>query len=110
MPPCASLISTLTVTLVTVRERRGVDGFDVEIGGDRLKVVSMPSVSSGALDMLTVTEREVALDVITGLSNDEIAQKRGRAPRTIANQLASLYQKLGIRSRAELTVLVLGES
>ena len=35
------------------------------------------------------------------LSNTEIARTRGTSARTVANQVASLFRKLGIRSRAE---------
>jgi DNA-binding NarL/FixJ family response regulator len=55
---------------------------------------------------LSPAEREVARDAVDGRSNAEIAQRRGRTVRTIANQLASIYRKLGVGSRAELAVLV----
>ena len=80
---------------------RGVDCFEVVIGGERLVVTSMPVVP-GDLSTLTPAERAVARDAIAGLSNAEIAKKRRRAIRTIANQLASIYRKLGVGSRAEL--------
>lgn len=51
---------------------------------------------------LTPTEREVARLVATGASNAEIARQRGRAERTIANQVSSILRKLGLASRAEL--------
>jgi DNA-binding CsgD family transcriptional regulator len=51
---------------------------------------------------LTEAEREVAALAAAGVSNGEIARGRGRAPRTVANQLASVFRKLGVASRAEL--------
>jgi DNA-binding CsgD family transcriptional regulator len=51
---------------------------------------------------LTPAERRVALALLEGLSNAEIACLRGSSPRTVANQIASLYRKVGVRSRAEL--------
>lgn len=51
---------------------------------------------------LTPAERDVAASVLAGASNAEIAQQRGTTTRTIANQLASVFQKLGVESRAEL--------
>jgi DNA-binding NarL/FixJ family response regulator len=51
---------------------------------------------------LTAAERAVAAAAAAGLSNREIADERGVSERTVANQLAAIYQKLGINSRAEL--------
>jgi DNA-binding NarL/FixJ family response regulator len=88
------------------RARAG-DQFEIDLDGDALVVISVPVASNPtSLDMLTRSERSVALDAVTGLSNAAIARKRRRAPRTIANQLASIYRKLGISSRAELARLV----
>jgi DNA-binding CsgD family transcriptional regulator len=51
---------------------------------------------------LTSAEREVALLALAGKSNNEIAEARHCSVRTVANQLQSVFRKLGIRSRAEL--------
>ncbi|HKY63372.1 MAG TPA: helix-turn-helix transcriptional regulator [bacterium] len=51
---------------------------------------------------LTPAERRVALALLQGLSNREIGDLRGSSPRTVANQIASIYRKMGVRSRAEL--------
>lgn len=40
--------------------------------------------------------------VLQGKSNREIALERGVAERTVANQLASAFRKLGVSSRYEL--------
>jgi DNA-binding NarL/FixJ family response regulator len=86
-------------------QRRGVDRFELDLPGEQLVVVSVPTATE-ILEMLSPTERDIAHDVLAGLSNAAIARKRGRAPRTIANQLASLYRKLAIGSRAELAALM----
>ena len=51
-----------------------------------------------------VTESEwlVGLLVVAGHSNASIAAVRGVSPRTVANQLASLYRKLGVGPRSQL--------
>jgi DNA-binding NarL/FixJ family response regulator len=49
---------------------------------------------------LTDAEREVATLVYDGLSNADIADRRGTATRTVANQLASIFDKLDVDSRA----------
>ncbi len=57
--------------------------------------------------LLTSTETEITRDVLAGLSNADIARKRGTAVRTIANQVASIYRKLQVRSRLELSLYAL---
>jgi DNA-binding CsgD family transcriptional regulator len=81
--------------------RLGVDVFRVAFGGEELLVVSLPSTR---LDVsgLTAAERAVASDAALGLSNLEIARRRRRSQRTIANQLASAFRKLGVSSRSGL--------
>ena len=71
------------------------------LGTEDLVVLSWPH-SDAALTALTEAERAVALLANEGLSNTEIAQVRGVSARTIANQLASVFAKLGIGSRVEL--------
>lgn len=71
-------------------------------------VFSYPIEDAGP--KLTDAERQVALRLLAGQSNAEIAEARGCAVRTICNQIQSLYRKLGVSSRAELaaTMPVLG--
>lgn len=54
------------------------------------------------LATLTTSERTVAGLAARGWSNGRIARERGVSLRTIANQLTSIYRKLGIRDRHEL--------
>jgi DNA-binding NarL/FixJ family response regulator len=77
----------------------------VEIGAGNYVLLSFPRARD-VLDALTAAERHVALAVLAGLSNGEVAQMRGSSPRTIANQVATIFRKLAVRSRAELAVLV----
>lgn len=58
---------------------------------------------------LTPAEAHVAQLAAAGHSNRAIADLRGTAERTVANQLASIFRKLDVASRADL-VLVLGEA
>jgi DNA-binding NarL/FixJ family response regulator len=81
--------------------RRNLDVFRVARGDEVVLVISW----SGArldLGVLTEAERAVACDAVRGLSNLQIAKRRNRAPRTVANQLASAFRKLGVSSRADL--------
>lgn len=53
-------------------------------------------------DALTRAEREVARAILRGHSNAKIAADRQRSLRTVANQVAVIFRKLGVSSRAEL--------
>jgi DNA-binding CsgD family transcriptional regulator len=80
--------------------------------GNSLLVLSVP-VGDEPLFVqrgLTPGERQVVRLAAEGLSNAAIARRRGRSPRTVANQLAAAYRKLGITSRRELQALREGRS
>jgi DNA-binding NarL/FixJ family response regulator len=57
------------------------------------------------IESLTAAESEVARYLLEGRSNAEIARRRGSSERTVANQVSSVFRKLGVRSRLELLVL-----
>jgi DNA-binding CsgD family transcriptional regulator len=52
--------------------------------------------------VLTAAEREIVGGVVDGQSNAEIARRRRRSVRTVANQLAAIFRRLGVGSRLEL--------
>jgi DNA-binding CsgD family transcriptional regulator len=54
---------------------------------------------------LSSAESDVARHVLEGRSNSEIAALRRCSTRTVANQVASLFRKLGVRSRLEFVAL-----
>lgn len=58
-------------------------------------------IDNGAA-LLTAAEREVAAAILEGKSNAAIAKQRKSAVRTVANQVASIFRKLGVHSRGEL--------
>lgn len=60
------------------------------------------SFEASAAPTLTTVECGVAIAIARGLSNAEIAAERGVALRTVANQVASVFAKLDVSSRAEL--------
>jgi DNA-binding NarL/FixJ family response regulator len=51
---------------------------------------------------LTPAEREVIDAVLAGCPVSVIAERRGVSPRTVVQQTGNAYEKLGVRSRAEL--------
>jgi DNA-binding CsgD family transcriptional regulator len=100
---------TASHDLSSVPPHRNLRIDKVRIGSDEYVVMSWPrDVESATLAALTAAERAVTKLVLSGKSNAEIARQRGTSPRTIANQLASLYRKLGVRSRRELSARFAG--
>jgi DNA-binding CsgD family transcriptional regulator len=79
----------------------------MKIGEDELAVISISMGALAELPDLTAAEFQVVERVLQGQSNHEIAQGRGTALRTVANQLASIFRKLGISSRTELMAAVM---
>ncbi len=78
-----------------------------ELGGVEYALLSYPLPPDTLDEGLTASERAIADLVLRGLSTAEISRRRRRAERTVANQIASLFRKLGVRSRRELTALFL---
>jgi DNA-binding NarL/FixJ family response regulator len=73
-----------------------------ELDGDEYAVLSIPADAPALPASLTEAERQICQLVFEGASNAAIARRRGTSVRTVANQLASIYQKLGVSSRIEL--------
>lgn len=74
-------------------------------GDGELWVLSMPVLGAAgedSMEVLSAAESEVARLAARGLSNREIAKFRTTSERTVANQLRSVYVKLGVHSRGEL--------
>ena len=65
-------------------------------------VLSYPLPTPALPKTLSQAEREVAILLVRGLSSRAVAARRGVALRTVSNQIASLYAKLGVGSRIEL--------
>ena len=51
-------------------------------------------------------EKEVLALLLDGCDNASIARARGTSARTTANQVASIFRKLGVASRAELAAKI----
>jgi len=61
-----------------------------------------------ALDRLSQRERQVAEAVARGATNKEIARVMGITERTVKAHLSAAYEKLGVRDRMQLSLLVHG--
>lgn len=62
------------------------------------------------LAALSQREREVALAVAGGASNKEIARDMGITERTVKAHLTAIFERLNVRDRLQLSILVNGES
>jgi DNA-binding NarL/FixJ family response regulator len=86
---------------------RGLRSSEFKVGDHEFVVLSfdLPEVPLPA--QLTAAERAVATALLNGLRNAEIARARGTSVRTVATQVAAIFRKLGVMSRAELVALLL---
>jgi DNA-binding NarL/FixJ family response regulator len=96
----------------------GVHGLVMTSDIDNALVVTVRAVGAGqvcfpddvraavAPRALSVRERQILATVIMGLSNGEIAQRLYITESTVKSHLASIFDKLGVRSRAEAAELV----
>ena len=53
---------------------------------------------------------EIGTLAAAGLASREIAERLFLSPRTVENHLQNVYAKLGVRSRSELAVGLLGDA
>jgi DNA-binding CsgD family transcriptional regulator len=75
---------------------------------DGLWAAALVAPAGAALDALTGAEREVLDELLRGATNGQIAARRNRSARTVANQLASVFAKLGVDSRRGLLAKLAG--
>jgi DNA-binding CsgD family transcriptional regulator len=73
------------------------------VGDETFVLLSVPLRNERGVEPLTAAEREIAAMVVAGLANAEIAKARSKSVRTIANQVASIFRKLKVGSRVELS-------
>jgi DNA-binding CsgD family transcriptional regulator len=83
--------------------------YRMTVGSGCWGVVVLQPLAERLPDVLTRTERAVATMVVDGHSNAEIAASRGRSVRTIANQVAAVYRKLGVVNRTQLVMKLMGD-
>lgn len=58
------------------------------------------------LDLLTPRERDVALQVAGGAANKEVARRLDITPRTVKAHMGAIFDKLGVRDRLQLVLLL----
>jgi DNA-binding CsgD family transcriptional regulator len=81
----------------------------LRIGGVDYAVVSCANTAArtSLVDRLSAAERAIVEAVLDGRTNAQIAGVRGTSARTVANQVRSVFRKLGVTSRSELTSALL---
>lgn len=82
-----------------------VDAASFRVGEHEFAYLVLETSPLPVLDELTPAEREVVALVCEGYSNKRIATSRGTSVHTVNNQLASVFEKLGVASRFELVNL-----
>lgn len=80
------------------------------VGNEELWVLSAPLPRPSLPGDLSDAQREIAMAMLRGCSDAEIARERGTSPRTIAAQTQQLFRKLAVSSRAELARLAFSGS
>lgn len=71
---------------------------------ERLSQVRARKLERSALVTLSKRERQVLERLARGKSNEAIAAELGLATQTVRNYISAVYDKLGVRSRAEAVV------
>lgn len=82
--------------------RGGAAGEDGPLRAQLLR----PPGRDPALERLSPREREVARLFGSGLTHKAVARRLGSSPSTVRNQLARVYEKLGVSNKTELAALV----
>jgi ATP/maltotriose-dependent transcriptional regulator MalT len=90
-------------------EHAGADG-DARRIREKARLVNAPRRNGRPLEgwgSLTATERRVARNVADGMTNRKVGESMHLSPHTVDVHLRHMYRKLNIRSRVELTRIVL---
>jgi hypothetical protein len=82
----------------TVGPATGPRAARFQMGNDHLVVLSFPLPQPCLPESLSPAEREVAMGIIDGRTNAEIAAARGTSLRTVANQVATILHKASVGS------------
>ncbi|KAA1397721.1 LuxR family transcriptional regulator [Aeromicrobium ginsengisoli] len=91
-------------------ETAGADAWAVRTGQAPPAPATAATGTNGApvLEQLSDDERDVAVRVVQGLRNREIAQELFVSVRTVELRLTHIYRSLGVHSRAQLVAVLTG--
>ena len=71
---------------------------------EKLAQLRSGEVDQTGVDELTARERQVLSYIARGSNNDTISTELGLATQTVRNYISSIYEKLGLHTRAEVVV------
>jgi DNA-binding CsgD family transcriptional regulator len=77
-------------------------------GEDSLVAIGFPLGVAEAHARLTDAEHAILPLLLASTAHAEIARRRNTSPRTVANQIASIYRKFKVSSRIDLAVRISG--
>jgi len=83
----------------------GLQAISITIAGEGLLVLSFEIAPPELPSILSDGERDVARRLLDGDTYEQVATARGSSRNTVANQVANIYRKLGVRSVSELADL-----
>ena len=89
---------------VDLQPPAGLEAETFDLHGLELLILEYPVGLKDLPSQLSTAERHVVELLGRGYPTWAIARERGVSPKTIANQLASVYRKLGVNTREELLV------
>ncbi|MGR9108793.1 MAG: LuxR C-terminal-related transcriptional regulator [Gammaproteobacteria bacterium] len=72
------------------------------VRGEALLVGAYPLVDEDRVKDLTDAEKAILAQLLAGSTNGDIAQRRKTSAYTVANQVQTIFRKIGVRSRSEL--------
>ncbi len=105
LPPCLRNLIDIPGEHILV-DRQLVLRFEPVPGTHNMDLHKLTLRPLTQFDLLTQRQQEIALDLARGKSHKETARALGVAPSTVRNQIQSIYQRIGITSRAELASVV----
>jgi DNA-binding CsgD family transcriptional regulator len=85
-------------------EQMGAGAFEARARDELARVGGRAAAKSG----LTATEQRIAELTARGLTTRETAAELFLSPKTVSNQLTTVYRKLGVRHRSELAARLAG--
>ena len=85
-----------------LREPPGLEAYLGRFGDEPVVLLEWPTSAAPSTVKLSRSQTEVLELALAGHSSAEIAARRHRSRRTIENQLAAIYAKLGVRGRLQL--------
>jgi DNA-binding NarL/FixJ family response regulator len=82
----------------------GAVACDVSFDGDDYATLALKTPKWRTPRGLTEAERAVAFALLGGATKEQVARERGTSTRTVANQITSIFAKLGVTSRIDLAI------